>query len=347
MPQLDPSMLGFEVDIGQIDGNLRRLWESNETASRASLLNFAIYSEEEGSLAANTSLISEFTRENACRVLLLEVRPKSEQAQARAWITAHCFLSNQDGKSVCSEQISFMVQGYSPARVSNLIFAHLDSDLPLVLFWRGSLAEHFDPEITQRVDRLLVDSATWQDPAREFTALEKAREKHPFTVYDLSWSRAFYLRANICKCFDDLDARRHLQTLEEIQISHGPGHQMSARLLVGWFAHRLGLRVLDKAKLRFANGEGKEISFVLLQAEGAEPISKLTIRTAKMRLRFTRSPEANFFVVTRVPSGGSDGQAMPADESSLGGLLRAQLGRPTNVNSYLHSMALALQLGPE
>ena len=52
------SALGTPVEVGKIDGALRELWDTNEAATKASLINFAIYSEAEGALDANSDLIA-------------------------------------------------------------------------------------------------------------------------------------------------------------------------------------------------------------------------------------------------------------------------------------------------
>ena len=45
-----PASLGSDIPIGNIDAELRKLWLADEANSRASLTNFAIYSERENSL---------------------------------------------------------------------------------------------------------------------------------------------------------------------------------------------------------------------------------------------------------------------------------------------------------
>jgi len=42
--------LGTPVEIQDIEKELRQLWEKDEARTNASLMNFAVYSEQEGSL---------------------------------------------------------------------------------------------------------------------------------------------------------------------------------------------------------------------------------------------------------------------------------------------------------
>ena len=59
--------LGREVALRDIDRELRRLWEADTARTKASLMNLVIFSERPGSLAVNSALTRELTREQACR----------------------------------------------------------------------------------------------------------------------------------------------------------------------------------------------------------------------------------------------------------------------------------------
>ena len=47
---------GLPVEIGTIEKELKKLWEQNKGATRASLVNLAVYSEAPDSLPANTNV---------------------------------------------------------------------------------------------------------------------------------------------------------------------------------------------------------------------------------------------------------------------------------------------------
>ena len=47
----DCSQLGCEVEVGAIELELKRLWEADEARTNASLINFAVYSENASALA--------------------------------------------------------------------------------------------------------------------------------------------------------------------------------------------------------------------------------------------------------------------------------------------------------
>src|SRR5450759_3294916 len=104
--------LGVPVDIGEIDQELKKLWQENEDAvTRASLMNLAVYSEEPGSLQSNTQLIAKITENHACRAIVIEADCNAKEDRVDAWISAHCHVSRAGSKQVCSEQISFLLKG--------------------------------------------------------------------------------------------------------------------------------------------------------------------------------------------------------------------------------------------
>ena len=72
------------VEVGRIDKELKKLWEQNEGATRASLVNLAVYSEAPDSLATNTKLIAELTENLACRAIVIAADPAPRDNQVQA-----------------------------------------------------------------------------------------------------------------------------------------------------------------------------------------------------------------------------------------------------------------------
>ncbi|MGI9244143.1 MAG: glucose-6-phosphate dehydrogenase assembly protein OpcA [Verrucomicrobiales bacterium] len=230
--------LGSGIPIGNIDAELRKLWLADEANTRASLTNFAIYSERDNSLEDNTRLIEEITADQACRAIVIHADPACTNADSRAWITAHCRIDPRGHKNICSEQISFHLCGSTGDLVRNIVFAHLDSDLPLVLWWQGDLNENFDERLYSRIDRLLINSDKWESPASSFTTLRQAQADTTgrLSIHDLSWSRSYHFRLAIANLFDDHVALAHLAGLTEISITHESGVPLAARMLSTWIA---------------------------------------------------------------------------------------------------------------
>src|SRR6476646_7482856 len=124
----EPYSLGQPVEIAQIGKELKKLWQEGEGAmTRASLINLAVYSEKPGSLEKNTQLIAKITENHACRALVIGASRESKEDCVQAWVNAHCHVSRAGAKQICSEQISFSLQGPCIKSLPSIVFSHLDS----------------------------------------------------------------------------------------------------------------------------------------------------------------------------------------------------------------------------
>ncbi len=239
----DDADLGFETPLPEINTHLSHLWV-DQARSRASMMNLAIYEEDEDSLGRNSKILAEITADHACRGILIAAPPRCHgEHSIRAWVTAHCQLRGGE-KSVCSEQIAFLIHSPHPDIVRNTVFAHLDSDLPLVLWWKGDFSDHFDERFYSVIDRLIIDSTSWSDPLPQFAILEAAHSESSahFAVNDLAWSRSFHQRLALASLFEDPRLAAGLATLQSITVGHKSGNRVPAMMLAAWIITRLGLQ---------------------------------------------------------------------------------------------------------
>lgn len=246
-------LLGQEVELGSVERELQAFFADESEGedsgiARASLMNLVVYGEDPNLLEPDARTVEEITREAACRVLLISANSAGDVG-ARAWVQAQCQIAGSGRKTVCTEQIAFHLTGVTPGLVRNTVFAHLDSDLPLVYWWRGELSEVFEERLYSRMNRLLFDSETWANPLAQFVRVAQAVQESPkdFSIHDLSFTRLNPVRSAIAKCFDNPQARAALKEVDQLEIKFGKGHRMSAILLAAWIADRLGLD-LDKSK---------------------------------------------------------------------------------------------------
>src|SRR5690242_5474896 len=102
MPQVEDLARGLPVEVSKIGRSLKQFWEQGgEMLTKASLINFAVYSEAQDALSFNSRLMASVTRENACRVILLAANPAAATPRVQAWISAHCHVSRAGSKQVC------------------------------------------------------------------------------------------------------------------------------------------------------------------------------------------------------------------------------------------------------
>lgn len=334
------SRLGTEVPLPKIDRALKDLWSNDEAKTRASLINFAIYSEDAESIAQNNEQMARITDNNACRALLITCLPDAKPQRARAWINALC-RPYQGKQIVCSEQISFVLEGGDAAQVQNIVFAHLDSDLPLVIWWQGDLTKRFEERFYSKVDTVIIDSGRWSDPATEFAWLNEAKAASHFDVRDLSWTRSHFLRTALANSFQDAKAREHLPKVETIEVTHAPGQRCAALLLAGWICLRLGGK-LDEGKpgLVFTKEDGSSLAIRLIEKSEGCALQSLRLIAPCLEVAITRSGTSAFVHTNATCEGHSHEEILPADVVSDADLIASQLSRAGGSTHYKHVLPL-------
>src|SRR5437588_1165152 len=206
MPAIaDTRSLGLRLAIDRIDRELNKLWSEGQGAmTRASLMNLAVDSEESGSLTRNTRLLARLTENHACRAIVIGADPRAKNDRMEAWISAHCHLSRAGTKRVCSEQISFLLEGAMVKLLPSIVFSQLDSDLPLYLWWQSEFAEPMDPQLWSWIDRLIYDSQSWHDFKARMRQVETAQReaKQRIVLCDFNWTRLVRFRLAFAQFFD-------------------------------------------------------------------------------------------------------------------------------------------------
>lgn len=308
----DLGLLGLETPISRIDRALKQLWEGDEAKTRASLINLAIYTEDSSLLAANNDLLDHVAAEHACRALLILALPEMQPPRARAWIQALC-RPYQGKQAVCSEQISFVLEGGDAAQVQNIVFAHLDSDLPLVVWWQADLTQHFEERFYSRIDTLIIDSSRWSDPAKQFDALRDAMnaETADFDVRDLAWTRSHFMRTALASCFQDATALQNLAKLHTIRITHLKSQRTAALLLAVWINQRLGIT----------------LKLELIEKDSGPALQSLVLEGEGVRGEVRRDCDSSFINVCTSCGQHEHKDLLPADVDSDAELVSEQLSR--------------------
>ncbi len=327
IPEACPE-LGIEVPVAAIDRELRKLWEQDDARTNASLMNLVVYSEKPGALIANSELIRELTREHACRAILVGIDRNEPQPSLRAWITAHCHLS--DGrKSVCCEQIAFHLTGRVTGRFRNTVFAHLNSDLPLIFWWQGELSEILTERLVSVMDRLVIDSSSWADPAASFAKIEEASQSNPdLVIQDHAWTRSWQFRVGIASLFDDPAAQEALPEISSIEISHHPDHRNTALQVLAWLAVQAGWKDRKSAEaVAFESAAGVPISVAMNVDQASSPLSALVIRAGGVTVKVSQKSGATH-VERQIETPSFQATSLsPADPTTPAELVAVQLSR--------------------
>ncbi|MCU0752925.1 MAG: glucose-6-phosphate dehydrogenase assembly protein OpcA [Akkermansiaceae bacterium] len=328
IPDVCPE-LGLEVPVSQIDRELHRLWEQDEARTNASLMNLAVYSEKPGALLENSAIIRILTREHACRAILVEVNRAESRPGLRAWITAHCHLAH-GRKSVCCEQIAFYLTGKVTGRFRNTVFAHLNSDLPLVFWWQGELSDIFAERLVSVMDRLIIDSSTWADPAASFRRIaEESHSNSDLILHDHEWTRTWQFRLGVAGVFDDPAAQQALPDIGRVEITHHPAHRNAALQLLAWLAVQADWKDREAVtgSFTFESPGGRIIEAVLRQNPDAPALSSLVLRAGGRSAHLSQAAGATH-VERRIEAPGYQVVSLaPADPASPEQLVALQLAR--------------------
>jgi glucose-6-phosphate dehydrogenase assembly protein OpcA len=331
----DPSTLGTECALGDVAKSLRALWTQSAAGTKASLINFAVYSEDAAQLAENSALLAEVTREHACRALLLGVEPAALTSPVRAWTTAHCQLTSGGTKAVCSEQVSFYLPGPNPETVCNILLANLESDLPLILWWQAQITERFEPHVYRRCDRLIVDSATWTHPQEAISRLRTAwRDTHAHcVVLDLVYMRLFAFRLALAGTFDEAPVRALLEDHTTLEIIHAPGHRTTAWLLAAWIAHKAGWTIQSATTATRLNG-GPPLQLTVCRGPESLPLATLSLQGPHGGVTISRKPGVAFLQATWQAGEARGEHIVPMVAESTAELIAQRLSRGGNNPLY-------------
>ena len=335
--------LGLSVEISKIDQELKKLWQESKGATRASLVNLAVYSEDAGSLNTNTQLMAKITENHACRAIVIEADCKAQETRVEAWISAHCHVSSVGSKQICSEQISFLLKGGCTTLLPSIVFSHLDSDLPFYLWWQEEFIDPMDSQLWTWVDRVIYDSQRWEDFNAQMRLLESAEEEanQRIVFCDLNWTRLDNVRFALAQFFDHPASHHNLAKINRVRIDFGPRFRSTAVLFVGWLAAQLdwqGEKTDRLDKLSFVSPSGSKIDIELRERPG-EPISEVAVTTADVEFLVAHAKCGDLLEVSRGKAGEKRmPQLMPAGKNDQVSLMSEELMRGGPHHVYLHAV---------
>jgi glucose-6-phosphate dehydrogenase assembly protein OpcA len=336
--------LGLAVEISKIDQELKKLWQENQgAATRASLINLAVYSEDSGSLNKNTQLMANITENHACRAIVIEADCNSKESRVEAWISAHCHVSRAGSKQVCSEQISFLLKGGCTTLLPSIVFSHLDSDLPFYLWWQEQFREPMDPQLWAWVDRVIYDSQCWEDFGAQMRLVESAEQEanQRIVLCDLNWTRLDNVRFALAQFFDHPASHHHFAKIKTVRIDFAPGFRSTAVLFAGWLAAQLDWRSqkIDAAnRLQFVSPSDRKIDVELRERPG-EPISEVAMQTPEVEFLVAHAKCGDLLEVSRGKPGEKRApQLMPAGKNDPVSLMSEELMRGGPHHVYLHAV---------
>lgn len=332
--------VGMSVELNQIECELKKLWQQSEgTRTRASLVNLAVYSEEPDALARNTEIVSKITESHACRAIVIRANRSAKENHVEAWINAHCHVARAGNKQVCSEQLSFSLEGPCVRLLPGIVFSHLDSDLPFYLWWQGEFCDPMDSHLCAWVDRLIYDSQSWRDAATQLHLVKTlhTEAKGRVVLCDLNWTRLVQMRLALAQFFDHPASYHHFAKIKHVEIDFAGGYRSTATLLAGWIAVQLQWRLIDRS-LHFQT-PSDDSAEIVLREKGGEPVSRCLLRSEAKEFRVTHPTNADLLEVSLgVPGETGMRQLMPAGENDPVALMNEELMRGGPHRVYLRAL---------
>ena len=339
---------GIEVPIGGIERELGNLWEkSGGKKTRASLINLAIYSERKDSLESNSAIIEGIAGEHAMRSLLIEADPEAAGSSAESWISMHCYARGPMGGGVCSEQICFRLSGEAARSLQSVVFSHLDSDLPLALWWQADFRTPINARLWRWVDRLLFDSRQWLHPGKQFEIVSEIADLADTrtVLCDLNWARSLPVRQTLAGIFDPPCTLRELYKVEALEFDHAPGSRTTALLMLGWLADRLDWTLVKaEANPVFRNSLGQLLTVVIREIPG-NSISRILLRSKDACFELSRKEGSDVFVTSvKDKSLSTSSRMVMTLRDETGDILLAELARGGRHPLYCKAVQAVQQL---
>lgn len=245
------------ANVEEIEAGLAAMWRSaTESAgatsplTRASALTLLVFVDSQEAAQEVNNLIAEVTLQNPCRTVVMVMEPSGTPPGLMASVSAHCHMSAEGEKQICSEQITLTARGQTGPELVSVALPLTVSGLPIYLWWRVehfTMPAYFD-QILRMTQCVIVDSARFVATQSELRALAAWSEKRSgrIRLSDLNWARITPWREVVAQCFDSPDRQPYLQQIREVRIEY---EMESARLntqraqsllLTAWLATRLG-----------------------------------------------------------------------------------------------------------
>jgi glucose-6-phosphate dehydrogenase assembly protein OpcA len=165
------------------------------------------------------------------RTIVLVPEPDAGESRIDAELELERFPLESVGRRVCAEVVILRLKGARAQAPSSIVQPLLISDLPVFLRWRGEPPWSTPPfeQLVDLVDRLIVNSAEWDDLPFAYTKLASVFDR--VAVSDLAWARTLGWRRSIADLWPGVAEARRLRV---------EGPRASALFLQGWLRARLG-----------------------------------------------------------------------------------------------------------
>lgn len=252
---------GQAVEVSQIATALRGAWraeaaraagDSAPLVARTSVLNLIVHASSPQEVEQVATAIERLGVHHPSRTVILLAQPEAAESALASWINAQLVTPPGSNRRLWFEQVTIAARGEAARHLPTVVDPVLVSELPNFLWWlrEPPFRSPAFASMVDIVDRLIVDSASFLDPARAFDELaEMAVIPYGAAVSDFAWGRLHPWRELIAQFFDPPDQAASLTTVEQVEVTYepqGPDHFSGfsqGLLALGWACSRLGWHV--------------------------------------------------------------------------------------------------------
>jgi glucose-6-phosphate dehydrogenase assembly protein OpcA len=250
------------ADLWRAEADALKQAGAGETSlARILLLTLAVYSPNPVLAQAAREVAVAINPRQPARAIIMEVLGPNgaREPLLDAWVTLHCTRPSGGHQQVCGEQITLEAPLEAVRSLPGAVLPLLLTNVPSFLWWQaGSPFGHpVLKELAPALDRLIVDSITFEAPERDLAALAGATADPRFhcVTSDLSWARLGPWRYQTAQTFDAPALRPYLYRLQRVRISYYEGTPTLAWLFAGWLASRLGWKPVRRER----DGDGETV----------------------------------------------------------------------------------------
>lgn len=232
------------VELPKIGDALRGLWRTcsaengDSEVARSLAINFVGVADasREGMLR---DAVERLQLRTPCRAFVVLLDSSAKAATAEVAATTRMHGSTRD---IVLEEIVVRVPEASFERIPGLVRPLLVNDLPNHLYWTSPWPrdEHHFDDVATLCDHVVVDSRTFEQPARDLALLD-ARRKNGARITDLNWLRLRPWRRALAEGFERVTWRPG--TKASATITHGKSATAASQLLAKWIGEKLAADV--------------------------------------------------------------------------------------------------------
>ncbi|MBW4524179.1 MAG: glucose-6-phosphate dehydrogenase assembly protein OpcA [Phormidium tanganyikae FI6-MK23] len=231
--------------------------------------------------AAGSGIADAIASQNPCRIIsLFPIAGEDEGVSAQ--VSAYCPINKASQAAlVCCEYIT--LKGTEPAldRVGELASSLLISELPRLLWWKGTpnLEQNLFQRLSKLSNQVIFDSSRFTADTEGDLLKLAALIEDSVLVTDLNWRRLAAWQELAAETFDAPGRREAIWEVDRVVIDYEKGNPAQALMYLGWLASRLGWEptkrehegdIYDLQRVYFTAADGREIEAELAGIPTAE-----------------------------------------------------------------------------